>query len=508
MRFFSKNDERDSLSNLSNNELGGVNITSFYATLLVDAQKKILDVNQEFIKVFGYTNDDILGSNIDILNSNKYQEPFYQDIYDTVEKGGVFSDNILTKTKSGEIILCHLKIIPIQENGKVIKYIVIYDQINQEKSLNQFLGDTNDLFLEMIKHTPDIICFKDGDGKWLLANDADLELFQINGVDYVGKTDADLAEYTHPLYKDAFLTCMDTDEACWEKGEISRSDETIPLPDGGIVILDVFKIPTYHVDGSRKSLIVLGRDVSQRRAVERDLKESMIKAEESDRLKSTFLATMSHELRTPLNAVLGFSDLIYEEKDIGEVHEYSRIINNNGQMLLSLIEDLFDISLIESDQMQVSIAQTDLVELIHEVYEIFPMEISILNRLNLKVFMDIHPSQLVVQTDYFRVKQILTNLLRNALKFTQEGEIVIRLREEADHVQIIVEDTGIGIEPEKLAYIFKIFRQGEDGLSRRFGGAGLGLAISKKLSDLLGGNLTATSELNKGSRFVLRLPKK
>ncbi len=506
MKLFGRKESLQKQSNSLEEVFSNADVFNSYAIFLTDESRLILEVNEEFLNLFQYDKDEILDKPPSFLNSGLHTDSFYKQIWTTIEDGETYSNSINTRRKDGVIIRCRLKIIPVKKDSGDYIYLCLYDAIGEEKSFNLNVSESYKTLIELTEKIPDIICIKDGEGRWLLANNADLELFQLEGINYKGKTDADLAEYTHEIYKDAFLTCMETDELCWEKGTLSRSDEIIPMTSGEESVFDVFKIPVFNEDRSRKNLIVVGRDVTKHRTAVKGLENALVRAEESDRLKSTFLATMSHELRTPLNSVLGFSQLIFGEDDILEVREFARIINNNGQMLLNLIEDLFDISLIESKQMQIKKEPTDIVKLIHEVYEMFPMEISLLNKLNLDFSTQIPYTELIVITDGFRMKQILTNLLRNALKFTNEGYITIQLEVKEKDLLIAVEDSGIGIEQEKIDSMFNVFHQGEAGLNRKFGGAGIGLAISKKMAVLLGGDLKAVSEENKGSKFTLTIP--
>lgn len=506
MGLFNKKKEPEKRESEFNEIVKFHNLSNGFSMIIFDGSKTVIEVNNEFLKVFGYPIEGIKGKHFDILKSTFHTESFYHSIWSTLEKGEVFSEFLNLKAFKSNFIYCRFKIFPIHDKSNNIRYLALLDPIETNSNIDENIGNSYNLLLEAVNNNPDIICFKDGEGRWLFANQADIILFHLEGVDYKGKTDADLAAFTHPMYKESFLNCMVTDEKCWQKKEISRGDEMIKLPNGSQITLDVYKIPVFHENGSRKNLIVIGRDVTSRREAEKDLKEAKIKAEESDRLKSAFLATMSHELRTPLNAVMGFASLINDETNLNEIHDFSRIINNNARMLLNLIEDLFDVSLIESGQMQISKQDVDLVRIVKEVYEIFPVEINLLDKLDVKFLLNISHEKLMLHTDGFRVKQIITNLVRNALKFTEKGHISITLSEEKDMIHITVEDTGIGIPEDKLALIFEMFRQVEDGSRRRYGGAGLGLAISKNLSDLLGGNLLAHSELNKGSQFILQLP--
>lgn len=495
---FKKDSQTD---NLQDYHINVSELDMAFSILILDADLNIVHSNLQFSKEFGYADNELYDQNI-----NKLYADFHEE-----DKGFFVWENLIysqlsaclkLRTKTGSSILCRLKVVR-KENGH---FWLFFDKPEPADIHLKNLQESVNLHMQLINNTPDIICFKDGQGRWLLANDADLELFYLKGVDYVGKTDKELAEYTHKNYYDAFLTCMDTDEKCWDGKKLSRGDEIITKPDGSKIVLDVIKIPVFNEDNSRKNLIVFGRDVTARRNAESDLVLAKQKAEESDRLKSNFLATMSHELRTPLNAVIGFANLIYEETDIEEMHEYARIINNNSKMLLSLIEDVFDISLIESDQVQIDHKGFDLVKAISEVYEIFPMELNMLDKLDIEFKLIFDRNSYSFKGDEYRIKQILTNLIRNALKFTKEGYIHVKLDILDTFVDINVIDSGIGISEEKLTEIFGMFRQVEEGYKRSFGGAGLGLTISKKLAEMMSGDILVQSELGKGSVFTLRLP--
>jgi len=477
------------------------------AILICNNQKEIIEANTNFCKYFGFCPPDLLGENISLLTVIYKEKVLDDSSWNKLLNETNDSFSIMLFTPNNITFQATLRVFNQKNELRDKQYILLFDNLTKEERLSKNFLNSHFALMDLISNSPDIICIKDPKGRWLLANNADIKLFKLEGVEYFGKTDIELAEHTIPLYKEAFSTCMKTDELSWKNKSLSRGDEAIPIPNSEPIVLDVIKIPVFNEDGSRKNLIVLGRNVSEKRKIEKELRSAKYKAEESDKLKSTFLATMSHELRTPLNAILGFSDLITaEENKIEEMHDFSRIIHANAALLLRLIEDLFDISLIESGEMYIDKEDTNLVQLLNEVYESFPVEISLLNKYDIEFRIKMRHLHLPIYTDPFRVRQILTNLLRNALKFTDEGFIQLELEVENNTAYIIVKDSGIGIEEELLESVFKAFRQIEDGLSRKFGGAGLGLSISKKLASLLDGNLTAKSEIGKGSSFILSLP--
>lgn len=229
---------------------------------------------------------------------------------------------------------------------------------------------------------------------------------------------------------------------------------------------------------------------------------------EAVRMKSEFLASMSHEIRTPLNAIIGMSDLMAETKLTNEQDRYVSVFRKAGDALLSLVNDILDLSKIEADQLVLEKISFNVLELIEEVAEIYALKAS---DKNIEIIARIDAGVNVYRVgDPGRLKQIILNLISNALKFTEEGEIVVSLSnenedEEDDHLLITVADTGIGIPKDKLEAIFASFTQADTSTTRKYGGTGLGLTISKHLTEMMDGRIWVESEENKGSSFFVRI---
>ena len=506
MQFFGAQKQGDDEQAYSYDQvLCKANIYQSFAVLIANSRREILYVNEEFERVFLYKKNEILGKQTLILNSGLHNNYFYQKIWETVFAEKTFVDHIKSQTKSGSIVRSRLRVISLNAHQKDEAFLFLYDPVENQNDKTEAVFQNNPI-LEFMKRNSDLIIIKDAAGKWIFANDVVVNLFHLTNINYLGKTDEELSKYAHQLFQNSFDVFVKRDQRCWEHGSTQRQEEQIVQANGSIMYIDMIRIPLFDENQDRKSMMLIGRDVSQYydkiRSVEAAKKESEI----ADQNKSTFLATTCHELRTPLNSIMGFADLILYEDNLEEIHEYSRIVNNNGQLMLRLIADLFDISLIDSKQMNIQLAATDIIQIINEVYEIFPVEVHMLKKHDLKFNLNFSQKELVLNTDKLRVKQILTNLLRNSLKFTEQGSISINIAENNDVVHIIIEDTGIGVEQEKLDSIFEMFKQGTNGHDRKISGAGVGLSISRKLAQMLGGNISATSEVGKGSRFVLSLP--
>lgn len=603
--------------------------------IITDIHGKIEYVNKKFTEITGYTYKEAQGLNPHILKSGRQTLAFYKEMWETILGGKIWNNSFHNRKKSGQLYWQDTKMIPLtDESGKISRILALAEDVTESKAIKTIVEEKSDLLFQMVENNPDIVSVKDGEGRWLLANSADLKLFGLEGVSYYGKTGHELAEQA-TFYRTSMLNCIETDNVAWKTAKLSRVDEIIIKPDGNVIILDTLKIPIFNNDGSRKYLIVIGRDVTIHKKALDDLKqiekryalaqkaggivswewdvenlklnwaenleqvfessdlfenkdfksileyihpddrrlffrhmlkavrnhedydfeiriydvhknlkwvkltglvqfdehkgkafllgivyditerknyvkeiiEAKKKAVESDRLKSVFLATMSHELRTPLNAVIGFSDLVLGNQNLdSETDEFVRLINTNGLHLLSLIEDIFDLSLIESNQVTIYNAEFDLIQELQELTETIPVEIRKFEKENKIEFINELPDkQIILYNDAPRIMQIISNLLKNAIKFTPKGFVKLGVREKGEDVIIYVEDNGIGISKDKQKIIFEIFRQGEETLTRQFGGAGLGLSLSFNLSELMGGKLWVKSVEGKGSIFSFQI---
>lgn len=248
-------------------------------------------------------------------------------------------------------------------------------------------------------------------------------------------------------------------------------------------------------------------DITTRKQAEEVLRQAKDAAETANRLKSQFLSTVSHELRTPLTTIIGFSQLLQRgaEKDLAARQRDQLVrITNSADHLLELIEDLLDLSKIEAGQMDVTLGNVHLGPKLAQVLtEFVPHAQTKGLALNLNVPADLPPAY----ADQMRTRQILLNLVGNAVKFTESGSVTLSAQVDGSDVVVTVSDTGIGIAADAIDHVFDEFRQVEEGFTRRFGGIGLGLPIARKLASLQSGTISATSQLGKGSVFTLRLPR-
>jgi signal transduction histidine kinase len=290
-------------------------------------------------------------------------------------------------------------------------------------------------------------------------------------------------------------------------GEVSSADDDPYFHEDGTVDWTRWECrPWYSADGSVGGIIVYTEVINERKQAEMDLISAKEKAEESDRLKSAFLANMSHEIRTPLNSIIGFSELLldahFEEKD---KIDFINSIIKNGENLLSIISDILDISKIQAGELKIKPKPMLINQFLMDIMKEYSMKYQF-KELEFRFISPDTATEVSVLCDPERLLQVLNNLLSNAVKFTAQGHIQVSYQIINGYVQFQVKDTGIGIAPENHAKIFDRFRQVDNASTRKYGGNGLGLAISKKLIELMSGDIWLESQQGIGSTFYFTLP--
>ncbi len=359
------------------------------------------------------------------------------------------------------------------------------------------------LLRSIIDSSPDLIFFKDLQSNYVGCNASFSRYIGISEQELIGRNDFDY------FSREAAELYHENDRVLIRDNRPLRSEEWIILSDGRKLLMDTLKVLYHDKSGKAIGIMAISRDITESEDSKIKLKEAKEKAEEADKLKTAFLANMSHEIRTPMNAIVGFSNLLTEDTlSVEEKKEYISHINHGSETLLKLIDDIIDIAKIESGQLSVSLQPMNLKEMMDDLYTIYSNQLRIREKVNVKLIKEIAdlPKGCKINSDEFRLRQVITNLVINAVKFTSEGSITYGLRLTNGFVEFYVKDTGIGITPEGQAIIFDRFRQEHNNGLKHAGGTGLGLAISKHIVELLGGTLSVQSLQGKGSEFIFTIP--
>jgi PAS domain S-box-containing protein len=468
--------------------------------ILYDEKGIIIEVNSSFCKALGYSPAEIIGQNISLFVSPDNEIRISNNI-SSILSGKTIIHEAKNIKKDGTfcIVALYETMIVLPDGSSGI--LSVSNDITEMKRSNERMITLSNA-LESIS---ECVTITDLQNKIIFVNNAFCRVYGYTENEIIGKNVSVLRDNENiDLSLEKILA--DTIQNNWtgELVNVRKDGEKFPI-----------ELSTSHINDENDkpvALIGIAVDITERKRIQSELIKAKEKAEESDKLKSAFLANMSHELRTPLNAVIGFSGLMLESGPDKDTLTYSDIILKSGQHLLSLVEDLFDISMIESGQIKINYEDADLVVVLNEVRDLMLGERMRENKTGVDLTLIIEKSEdcVTLVTDTRKLKQILLNLLRNALKFTENGSIefgfTFKNESENRFYQFFVRDTGIGIDKNYHDTIFNIFRQIDDKRNRKFGGMGIGLAIVKKTVELLGGKIWLESQPSKGSVFYFTIP--
>ncbi|MCL4207106.1 MAG: GAF domain-containing protein [Pirellulaceae bacterium] len=368
------------------------------------------------------------------------------------------------------------------------------------RSANEELQHERYLLHTLMDHLPHAIYFKDSNSRFLRINRAMGAMFGLaDPAEAIGMSDRDFFAAEHAE------RAMADERRIVQTGEpVVDLQEKETWPDGRVTWALTTKMPLLDESGRIIGTFGLSRDITEQKQTAEALQAAKEAAEAANRAKSSFLANMSHEIRTPLNAVIGMSELLLDTQVTPQQHEFLTIVKDSGEALLSVINDILDFSKIEAGKLTLERAPFDLWEQVGDTMKSFATRA---NQRELELACRIHPDvpRLAIG-DANRLRQIIINLVGNALKFTDRGEVVLDVQREsrnADDVVLhfTVRDTGIGIPKNRQAAIFEMFEQADSSSTRRYGGTGLGLTICQRLTELMGGRIWLESEPGVGSSF-------
>lgn len=299
----------------------------------------------------------------------------------------------------------------------------------------------------------------------------------------------------------------DGDTQLWQRlshGEYVAGEYNLRHFEGQAIHVQAYYNPILDADGRPRKVVMLATDLSERRRMEVDLLEAKERAELAAESKGAFLANMSHEIRTPMNAIIGFSEVLLHDNQLPPVQQqHVKTVHNAARSLLGLLNDILDTAKLEKGAVQLENQPFSLFDLCQQLLDVFRLEAL---QKGLHLNFDYQLEQHYYRGDALRLRQVLTNLLGNAIKFTLEGQVDLQVCQAPEGICIRLRDTGIGIDPQRIQLIFEPFAQADASMSRRFGGTGLGTTIARQLVELMGGNISVESQPGVGSCFSLQLP--
>lgn len=474
------------------------------AIVVINEQGVIQTWNPAADKIFGYHANEVIGKNIRVLMPEPFKGQHDSYVSNYVKTGvqkiiGVGRE-VTGMRKNGEQFPVDLAISEFKDNNQRFFTGLVRD-ISQRKESERQLREQLDLMKLLIERSPITIAMFDNEMRYLMVSESWKQEYKISDQNIIGRSQYDLFPNTPEGWKEVHQRCL--------RGAHEHCDaEKLTLDDGTEMWLQWEVRPWLNGDGGIGGIVIWSQVITERIRAEK-LRIAKEAADEANRAKSAFLANMSHEIRTPLGAVMGFSQLICNDNvsDKDKV-VYSDAIKRNGELLLNIINDILDISKVEAGKIEIESIETPLRQVIHDVASLLELR-SVEKGLTLTVAVD--PSTpSIIHTDPMRLKQILINIIGNAIKFTEKGNVDINVQQETENgkalLVFIVKDTGAGINSEEVKKLFSPFGQADISTTRKYGGTGLGLVLSKKLANLLGGDVELVkSEANVGSTFKISI---
>ncbi len=489
--------------------------SSEVSIIAMDGHGVITVFNKGAEKMLGYSAAEMVGKQSPAilhlpeevaLHSQEVSEEFGYPVtgndvfFARAEKYGSEKKNWTYVCKDGQRRLVELVVTPIRDlDQSTIGYLGIAIDITDKRETEIELNNERSRLTAFVKHTPAAVAMLDRDLVYLAVSNRWTQEFKLAESEVIG----------HSHYK-LFADIITDESYVWHeqvmRGEvIGKQEEKIMI--AGVddpQYLSWEMRPWFLYDGEIGGMMVLSQNVTSMVKRREELQIAKNQAEEASRAKSEFLANMSHEIRTPLNGVIGFTDLVLKTKLTDTQNQYLTIVNQSANALLSIINDILDFSKIEAGKLELDLEKTDLYELASQATDIITYQIQ---KKGLELLLNVATElPRFIYADSVRLKQVLVNLLGNASKFTERGEIELKIsplesEENRTTIRFEVRDTGIGIHPDKQAKIFEAFSQEDSSTTKKYGGTGLGLTISNKLLGLMDSGLQLRSKLGKGSTF-------
>ena len=462
--------------------------------LAVSEDGTLVYANKQFIEEYGVTQQMGIQKIYDLPVSMTTKEAWERRLQEIRDNDGTFAYRAAYMRKGEDKERMHqVSTFLIRENNEELTWFFTQDITDVIKKQDE-LRELNLLLDGILNNIPVYLFVKDpeNDFRYLYWNKAFADHSGIPASKAIGHTDYEV----FPSHGDAEKFRKDDLELLQTHKRIDMQETYLSVT-GKARIVQTLKA-LVPMEGRKPLQIGISWDITNLQNIEQELIKARIKAEQSDRLKSAFLAIMCHEIRTPLNAIVGFSQLLPAAETAEEKKLYSGIINQNSDILLQLINDILDLSKIEAGTLEYIKRPMNLGEVCRTIYAVHKERV----KEGVTLVFDNEDENLFIEGDQNRIMQVITNFLTNASKFTYAGEIRLGFERTDKNIRVYVKDTGIGIEPEKVDHIFERFVK----LNSFAQGTGLGLSICQMIIEKIGGDIGVTSELGKGSTFYFTIP--
>lgn len=472
------------------------------SVVITDVNGRIEYVNPNFCQLTGYLSGEIIGGNPRLLKSGQTPAATYADMWQALLAGHSWQGEFINKRKDGTLFNEKAVITPLRDaTGDVTYYVAVKEDITRIKQNQKEIADQLEFINQLVDAVPNPLYYKDRDGRYAGCNKAYEQLYGVTRRELIGKSLLDM----NYLTAEERVQFHQQDLQMIQQGHTVQRQLRITFTDGEIHDVMNWSSGFRLSDGSAGGMIGISVDISDLKKTEEKLRQARKIADEATQAKSMFLANMSHEIRTPMNAIIGMSYLALKTDLNPKQYDYVNKIHLASTSLLGIINDILDFSKIEAGKLQLDPTPFVLDEVMGNVFSLTQAQA---NAKGLEFLYHIAPDipQNLVG-DPLRLTQIMTNLINNAIKFTAGGAIVIdgqiagKMAKKIE-LRFSVTDTGIGMSQEQVARLFQAFTQADGSTTRKYGGTGLGLTISKKLIEMMGGSIVVDSSPGQGSTFT------
>ncbi len=456
---------------------------------------RLLEVNEEWIAFTGYGIDEALGATIDELQLLADPADFAEIRRRLVERDSVHDVEVDIRTRSGEVrtVLLSAQRIDVEGDDCVLK---VMTDITERKRVLQALRESEQRFHMLADSAPVLIWLADERGAMSHFNRSWLEF---TGASLDEQLDGRWMDFVHP--EDRAVCSAAQEDALDHQEQFSR-EYRLRREDGEYRWVLDRGVPRYEPDGAFAGFIGSCVDIQEEKETQQALLEAKEHAEEMSNLKATFLTNITHEIRTPLTVILGFTSILRQ----GVKAEYQRfvsLIERSGRRLLLMLDSMLDLAQLEAGTLEIDRRPQNVADVVEGAAALVR---STAEEKGLELKVSVEGGRLRAYIDHAVLTRVMNNILDNAIKFTNEGHVSVEVSRRGDNIRIRVGDTGVGIEKEFLPHVFDPFVQESTGLDRTHQGSGLGLSVSKRLVEIMGGTIYLSSEKNRGSFFTIVLP--